>query len=242
VSVPSRDHADRRLAGTGAWELGLALATAYLLGSVLLGTVLLGTVGRSRISGHPTMLPGPPTTTTPSPPPTGTSPPAPVSTTRTPAPSGPGQVPPGYRRVTGPNGFRTVVPAGWLAPRLVNQGQYQVDDPQDRGPDNSGRFVRYGAAAVSGSDLLGDHELYEQQDFAPGHPGYRRIGLSEAVHHGQPAVDWEFTWVKDGVPRHVHVLYWQVGGTEFNVYASSTQARWDQTAAIYDAMVARSTP
>jgi hypothetical protein len=245
VSVPPRDHADSRLAGTGPWELGLALATAYLVGAALLGTVLLGTVGRSRISGHPTMLPGPPTSTTPSPPTdTGTAvPPSPVPpTTQPPAPSGPGQVPPGYRRIIGPDGFRTVVPAGWLAPRMVNQGQYQVDDPRDRGPDNSGRFLRYGAATVSGSDMLGDHVRYEQEDFLPSHPGYRRVQLRAATQHGLPAVDWEFTWLKDGVPRHVHVLYWQDGGTEFNVYASSPQASWDKTAAIYDVMVAGSTP
>jgi hypothetical protein len=222
-------------------ELGLALATAYLVTAVLLGAVLLGSAPR-RINGHPTMLPGPPTPTTPGPPPTRTGTPAPVPTTRAPTPSGPGQVPPGYRRVVGPNGLRTVVPAGWSAPRQVNRGQYQVDDPRDHGPDNSGRFVRYGATTVSGSGMLGDHVRYEQEVFAPEHPGYRRFGLFEAVHHGQPAVDWEFTWIKDGVPRHVHVLYWQVGNTEFNVYASSAQARWDQTAAIYDAMVAGSTP
>jgi hypothetical protein len=234
------------LAGSDAWELGLALATAYLVVAMVLGTVLLGTVGRPRISGHATMLPGPPAATAPSAPGTGTGAPVPPDSSApsnpSPAPSGPGSLPPGYRKVSGPNGFSTVVPAGWLAPRQTNQGQYQVDDPRDQGPDNSGRFVRYGAATVSGSDMLGDHLRYEQEDFAPGHPGYRRIGLSETVYHGQPAVDWEFTWLKDGVPRHVHVLYWRAGNTEFNVYASSPEARWDQTAAIYDAMVAGSTP
>jgi hypothetical protein len=243
VSAASRGPAGSRSAGTSALELGLVLATAYLVAAVLLGTVLLGTVGRSRISGHPTMLPGPPTTAAP-PPDTGTSPPPDSSSPVPPAPtsSGPGPLPPGYRKVVGPAGLSTVVPAGWPAPRLVNQGQYQVDDPGDHGPDNSGRFIRYGAATVSGSDMLGDHLRYEQEDFAPGHPNYRRVQLRATTYHGWPAVDWEFTWTKDGVPRHVHVLYWQAGGTEFNVYASSPQASWDQTAGIYDAMVAGSTP
>lgn len=248
MSVPSRGHAGSRLAGAGALELGLAVATAYLVVAVLLGTVLLGTVGRSRNSGHPTALPGPPASTTPPAPDTSTPPvpdttsPSPPPTTQTPVPSGPGPIPPGYRQIVGPSGLSTVVPAGWLAPRLINQGQYQVDDPSDHGPDNAGRFVRYGAAAASGSDMLGYHVLYEQQDFAPHHSGYYRVGLFSTSYHGWPAVDWEFTWIKDGVPRHVHILYWQADGTEFNVYASSPQARWDETAAIYDVMVAGSTP
>jgi hypothetical protein len=108
-------------------------------------------------------------------------------------------------------------------------------------PADPGRFVEFGGSAVADADMLGSHQQYEH-DFVPTHPGYTRLRLESATYHGFPAVDWEFEWAKSGVQRHVHILYWQTGGVEYFVYASSTAAGWGETGTIYDSMVASSTP
>jgi hypothetical protein len=116
-----------------------------------------------------------------------------------------------------------------------------VDDPGDNGPDNSGRFLRYGGTAAGPANMLEDHLGYERR-FAPGYPGYRRVRLEAARYHGSPAVVWEFEWTKVRTHRHVHALYWRTRGVEYFVYASSTAARWAQTAGIFQLMVDNSTP
>jgi hypothetical protein len=231
------------------------VAGAYLVFAAGLGAVLFGTVGHPRherssgLAGRPAPLSpgGAPAVNTVPPSATETANPTETgSATNSDNPGGrpetsPAGPTPGYRQVSGPLGITTWVPADWLPPVTITTGVLQVNDPADNGPGNSGRFLRYGGTPAASADMLGDHVRYEE-DFARGHPGYRRIRLAALTYHGSPAVDWEFEWVRLGTRRHVHSLYWQTGGVEYFVYASSTAARWGRTTGSYQLMVENSTP
>lgn len=216
----------------------MIVAVAYLAISGLLGGALLLTVGKARggpsgsAAGEST-----PSATTPASTAPGPTTDTPTSSPETPAPS-PTEtsgVPSDYQQVAGPQGMTTVVPIGWpVAP--VRTDVLIANDPAD-----TGRFVEFGGSAVPAGDMLSAHVQYEY-DFIPSHPRYSRLRLESTTYHGFPAVDWEFTWVKVGVPRHVRILYWQTGDLEYFVYVSCTAPRWDETETIYESMVANSTP
>jgi hypothetical protein len=210
----------------------MIVAVAYLVVSGLVGSALLLTSHRKAAGATPT--PPAPVTTAPAGPTAPSDTTSPPQTT-VPSATGTSGPPSGYQQVSGPPGMTTVVPTGWPV-RLLRAGVMIADDPAD-----PGRFVELGGSAVSDADMLGAHLRYEH-DFVPTHPGYTRLRLESATYHSFPAVDWEFEWVKSGVQRHAHILYWQTGGVEYFVYASSTAAGWGETETIYNSMVASSTP
>jgi hypothetical protein len=86
-------------------------------------------------------------------------------------------------------------------------------------------FVRFGGAVPPDVALL-----TEIQNGESGNPnvrnGYQRIQLAELSFLGQPAVDWEFTFVKDGVTRHAFGRYWRQDGLTYVIYLSAPADRW----------------
>ncbi|HSV64457.1 MAG TPA: hypothetical protein VLJ59_00935 [Mycobacteriales bacterium] len=245
MGAPSGRSPATRLTQLGAVPLGLSLAATYLVVSALVGVALLSTSNRSSGAGLAEQpVPAPATySAVPTTGPATPSQPSTSSPTDTLGPTTPveSQPPPGYRQVFGPLGLSTYLPSGWLDPVETSPGVIQVGDPGDNGPDNSGRFLRYGGTATASADMLSDHVRYERE-FTTTHPGFHRVRLEPTTHHGLPAVDWEFEWVKNGVRRHVHSLYWRNGGNEYFVYASARAQRWNQTTGIYAVMVDGATP
>jgi hypothetical protein len=144
------------------------------------------------------------------------------------------ELPGGYSTVTGPDNMTTEIPSGWAQ---VPSGTYvQANDPAD-----SGRFVRYGATPAPAGDLLASLTSAAQTNPTI-QTGYQQVQLITVAYHGDPAVDWEFEYVKAGVTRHIYSRYWEAGGIEYFVYVSSTSDRWSATSPIFDAMANAATP
>jgi len=157
-------------------------------------------------------------TETPAPRPTTTEPPATTDK------SGVGD----GETVTGPGGIRVEIPAGWTvsdSPAAANQQASDPSDPQV--------FVRFGASAAPDVPLL-----TEIQNGERGNPnvqnGYRRVQLVGTSFLGQAAVDWEFTFVKDGMTRHALGRYWRQNGLTYVIYLSAPDSRWPSVRWIFD--------
>jgi hypothetical protein len=149
-------------------------------------------------------------------------------------PAEPSTPPGGYTEVDGPDDMTTEIPAGW-AP--VATGDYfQAGDPND-----SNRFVRYGATTAPVGDLLSSLASAEQTNTNIQN-GYQRVQLASVDYHGDPAVDWEFEFVKAGVTRHVYSRWWETADTEYFVYVSATADQWPDTRPIFDEMANAATP
>ncbi|MGQ0840469.1 hypothetical protein [Actinokineospora sp.] len=142
----------------------------------------------------------------------------------------------GTRRVQGPGGLVTVIPAGWKVTRSTGPGAMQATDPAD-----PTRFIRYGGAAAPDADLLMSHVDYDAA-FSATKPGFRRISLGTTTYHGVRAVDWEFQYDTPQGKRHVHSMYWRVDGTEYFLYAAANTARWAETLPVYHAMIDNAAP
>ena len=162
---------------------------------------------------------------------------APAHTAPKPGPGGVigGQVPPAppttepYQRLTGPGGISVQVPATW------RDGASAATYRQVGEADPAGAFARFGGYAPTKTSLLAEITGGER-----GNPkiraGYQRISLSTTTFRDAEAVDWQFTFVKDGVTRHVHGLYWRAGGTEYLIYLSAPDVEWPALEPVFDVM------
>jgi hypothetical protein len=134
------------------------------------------------------------------------------------------------KTVAGPGGIRVEIPAGWTVGESPAAANQQASDPSD--PDV---FVRFGASAPPDVPLL-----TEIQNGERGNPnvqnGYRRVQLTETSFLGQAAVDWEFTFVKDGVTRHAWGRYWRQNGLTYVIYLSAPDGRWSSVRWVFDVL------
>lgn len=213
---------------TDTYELMAATATiAELCGHVLGEQVLLPDGnGLAWGDGSDTGTPEAPDESTPDRSPTTTdeSPPA---TTEEPAHD--------LRTVSGPGGLAVSIPAGWVvggSPAAANQ--------QASAPGDDRTFVRFGASTPPSVPLL-----TEIRNGESGNPNvrnsYQRIRLGELYFLGQNAVDWEFTFVKDGVTRHALGRYWRQDGLGYVIYLSAPDPEWPSVRWIFDAMATSAT-
>lgn len=147
--------------------------------------------------------------------------PDPADTTDPPQPNA------AYQRLTGPGGISVEVPAGWA------DGQGSASYRQVGEADPAGAFARFGGYAPTRSSLLTEITAGER-----GNPkirtGYHRISLSATGFRGAEAVDWQFTFVKDAVTRHVHGLYWRSAGSEYLIYLSAPEVEWPALEPVFD--------
>jgi hypothetical protein len=67
--------------------------------------------------------------------------------------------------------------------------------------------------------------------------GYQRIQLAPVTTMPIEAVDWEFTFVKDGVTKHSYGRYWRRDGVDYVVYASTAADLWPTMTEIVDVMI-----
>lgn len=130
--------------------------------------------------------------------------------------------------VAGPGGISVEIPAGWTvtdSPAAANQQASDPGDPQV--------FVRFGASPPPDVPLL-----TEIQNGERGNPnvrnGYQRVQLAETSFLGQAAVDWEFTFVKDGMTRHALGRYWRQNGLTYVIYLSAPDGRWLSVQWVFD--------
>ncbi len=139
------------------------------------------------------------------------------------------------RTVSGPGGLAVSIPAGWVvggSPAAANQ--------QASAPGDDRTFVRLGAARPPAVPLL-----TEIRNGESGNPnvqnGYERVQLAETVFLGQTAVDWEFTFVKDGVTRHAFGRYWRQNGLGYVIYLSAPDTEWTSVQWVFEAMATSAT-
>lgn len=144
--------------------------------------------------------------------------------------------PQGFQRVAGPAKIQTVIPVGWRIARAGPPGAMRASDPSD-----AGRFLGYGGAPSSTTDITALHVITEH-DFAEGATDYERVRLDKASYGGHPAVEWEYRHDDGSGPRHVRALYWLVEGIEYYVFVSGPEEQWSRMLPVYEAMVASSRP
>ncbi len=134
------------------------------------------------------------------------------------------------RTVAGPGGLSVSIPGTWVVgdpPAAANRQAADPATPQD--------FVRFGASPPPGVPLLTEIEAGERTN--PNvRNGYRRIRLEEVAFLGGTAVDWEFTFVKQGVTRHALGRYWRAGGFGYLIYLSTPDTEWESLRPVFDLM------
>jgi hypothetical protein len=128
----------------------------------------------------------------------------------------------------------TYIPTGW--PPVLSGNHFDATDPND-----SGRFVRYGATAAPAGDLLSSITDAERSN-TDIRNGYQRIRLQSVAYHNADTVDWEFEFVKNGATRHVESRWWVINGIEFFVYVSATSDHWSATEPLFGVMTTTATP
>jgi hypothetical protein len=140
---------------------------------------------------------------------------------QSPTADGAESLPDGYTPVSGPGGVRVPIPSSWSVHAGAVATNLQADDP-----GRPGRFVRFGADAMSSGDALATIQSYER-DTPTIRKGYQRLRL-ESVSFGPTgtAVDWEFTFSKDGRSRHAYGRYWYEDGLLYVVYLSAWSVDW----------------
>jgi hypothetical protein len=125
-----------------------------------------------------------------------------------------------YRRVDAPAGLSVSIPGAFQLTSSPSAANQQAADPAS--PD---AFLRFGGSAAPKAALLAEIEAGERTN--PNvRNGYQRLQLTTISFQGTTAVDWEFTFIKDGRTRHAYGRYWRVGATGYVVYASAPADQW----------------
>jgi serine/threonine protein kinase len=238
---------------------GLAAVLAVLIAAAAAATGLAFTL--TRAPGNPgTAAPGHPAASSPSHAaasqaaaasvsPTGPATPAstPVAGTSPARPSaassssaggagGNGALPAGYHRFTNSTGFSIGVPDGWL---VTHQGHYvYITDPSD-----SSIYLLIDQSDHPKPDPLADWEQ-QQANRQVSYPDYHLISLRSVNYpQAEKAADWEFTYVKDGVP--VHILNRNILANDSHAYAlywSTPESDWSADYHYFQAFAATFQP
>ena len=147
---------------------------------------------------------------------------APASSPATASGNGAGStsVPAGYYRFTNSTGFSIGVPDGW---QVSHQGHYvYLSDPSD-----GNTYLLIDQSDHPKPDPLADWQQ-QQANREGSYPGYRLISLrSVSYPQAEKAADWEFTYLRNGVP--VHILNRNVLANASHAYAlywSTPQSDW----------------
>lgn len=141
----------------------------------------------------------------------------------------------GYRTVNGPAGVYVAVPADWTVKPGAVPSNFQADSPA------ADRLIRFGGSASTGTPLL-DTVATNETDNPNIADGYQRIQLTPVTTLPVEAVDWEFTFVKEGVTKHSYGRYWRRDGVDYVVYASTTADLWDSMTEIVEVMIRTAGP
>ncbi len=129
------------------------------------------------------------------------------------------------------------IPDGWpVKPGAVPSNQ-QADNPMF--PDE---FLRFGGSPAPAMPLV-DSVMQSERSITSIREGYQRLRLADVPStSAQEAVDWEFTFTKDGQFRHAYGRYWRTGGMDYVVYASAPDGTWSNLEPIIEVMVRTAGP
>ena len=141
----------------------------------------------------------------------------------------------GYRTVTGLGGVSVAIPADWTVGPGAVPSNLQADSP------TADRLIRFGGSASTDISLL-DTVAGNENSNPNIADGYQRIQLAPVPSLPIEAVDWEFTFVKDGVTRHSYGRYWRLDGIDYVVYASTAADLWPSMTNIVEVMVRTAGP
>jgi serine/threonine protein kinase len=137
------------------------------------------------------------------------------------ADAGYGALPAGYHRFTNSTGFSIGVPNGWL---ISHVGHYVYV----RDPSNSGIYLLIDQSDDPQPNPLADWEQ-QQANRESDYPDYHLIRLQSVSYpQAEKAADWEFTYLREGVPvhilnrnvlanaKHAYALYWSAPESDWN--------------------------
>ena len=208
-------------------RLGPWIAGAIVVVLLAAGTAFAVQRLRSDNAADPT-----PTPTTPAPTSTGPEPTTPTPTT--PQTTPPPPVPDGYHVVDMPErGYSVPVPDGWT--RKVAKGGDQVDYV-----DPTGRVdLKISALDFASTSPLKHFQNLEPETAKQVGPTYHRERLDPTTQFGEPAAIWEFTF--QGSVRKYHAIdlgFGKPGETEYAIYVSGPDAKWQDYREIFDTAVA----
>ncbi|MFF5725569.1 protein kinase [[Kitasatospora] papulosa] len=143
-------------------------------------------------------------------------------------------IPDGWNRVTGPEGFSLAVPDGWE--RRTDEGQI------DYTPDDGAHRVRISLDPDPDFGNSFAHMRSIEKDLSKRLPEYERLTLEENVFRDRPGSRWEFTWTesKDHPgPRHgIDQMYFaETGGPEYALYMTGPEEDRAETRKIFETML-----
>ncbi|MBB2912879.1 serine/threonine protein kinase [Streptosporangium becharense] len=141
----------------------------------------------------------------------------------TPTPSS--KIPAGWKVHRDPLGFSVAVPRGWEVTYSKGRNRVEFREP------GSEAFLWIESTEDPEKDPLRHWEKVEQAGTAQNvWPEYERVGLTELTYQGVPAADWEFTYVKDGVRRHVLDRGFRTReDNPYAIYWESPDSEWDSS-------------
>ncbi len=146
-------------------------------------------------------------------------------------------VPQGFQRVSGPGGITLAIPKDWPVTPGSLATHVQADDPA-----TPGSLIRYGGSPSESRPLL-DAVASNEQDNTGVQNGYQRLKLARVPSAtGAEIVEWEFTYLANGVSKHAFARYWRLNGTDYIVYAGATAEAWPAMASVVDVMVRTAGP
>lgn len=160
-----------------------------------------------------------------------------ASSTTTPTTTTTPSAGPDLKPVTGPAGLVVSLPPSWPVHAAAIASNREATDP-----DETTRLIRFGGNP-SGSGSLFDITARSETGNTSIANGYHRIHLDK-IKSGSAteAVNWEFTFIKNGKPTHARGVYWRLGNTDYVVYTSSSEASWAKSAEIFESVLASAKP
>ena len=135
----------------------------------------------------------------------------------------PGTVPAGYVAYADPSGqFTVAVPQGWDESKQGSAMQFE---------DSSGeRFLR-----VYNQDAPNRPQTnFGERSFRKTHTDYHRIKLKNVDYRGWETAEWEFTYSRDGVTRHVLWRGFITNDRFYGIYLSAPQDQFEDSRAYFD--------
>jgi hypothetical protein len=138
-------------------------------------------------------------------------------------------MPAGFRRYKHPGGFSVAVPQGWT-PEQRGAG---IIDVAEAGSSRFLRLIRKDSGASALSQLAA-----AEPDFSERNPDYRRLGLAKVTYRRYDTADWEFTFSRSGVLRHVLYRTVVVSGASYGVYLSVPDSQWSASRRFFDVATA----
>jgi hypothetical protein len=149
--------------------------------------------------------------------------------------NGPAPVPAGYATFADPAGHYAVgVPQGWQ-PAPQRSGIIDVNSSTD-----DGQFLRFISMRTRSTALSALSS--EEPGLAGRYRTYHKLGLAGVDYRGYDAADWEFTFVRGGVTKHVLYRAFVLHGWLYGLYLSAPDGAFGGLRHYFDTAAATFAP